>query len=454
MKYTELVDFTVDDFGSDFIWGVGTSAFQTEGSINVDGKGPSIWDNFTEKKGNIRNGENAIVSSNFYNRYAKDLEIIRELNFKSFRFSLSWPRILPQGHGYINRMGIDYYNRVIDECLENDIIPWITLYHWDLPQALENKGGWTNRDVVKWFLDYVNIVSAHYGDRVKHWMILNEPVSFTALGYYFGTHAPGRKGLRNFLPAVHHAALCQSVGGLIIKENVRNALIGNCFSFSVVEPINNNPRNLRAALKLDAAMNRLFLEPALGMGYPFDKLPLLKAIEKYILPGDMELLPFEFDFIGVQYYFRIIASYSYIPPFVKEISAKRRNVPLSTMNYEIFPQGIYAVLKWLNAYKGIKKIIITESGSCFPDILNKDNTIHDEQRTDYFIMTLRSLLQAKRENIPVDGLFVWSLTDNFEWAEGYNSRFGLVYIDYKSQSRFLKDSGKWFKKFLKTRKPV
>ena len=280
-------------------------------------------------------------------------------------------------------------------------------------------------------------------------MILNEPVSYTALGYLLGRHAPGKRGLRNFLPAVHHSALCQSLGAAVIRQNIPLAEIGNCFSFSIIEPVNNKPRHIKAAKKLDTAINRLFIEPALGMGYPYDDLHLLKGLEAYIQPGDLELLPFTFDFIGVQYYFRIVAAHSVIPPFfIKEIPARKRKVSLSAMHYEVCPEGIYTVLKRLSQYAGIKKIIITESGVSYHDALNADQKVEDPERIEYYTRTLRSLLRARNEGINVEGLFVWSLTDNFEWSYGYEPRFGLVYVDFQSLNRIVKASGNWFAKWL------
>jgi beta-glucosidase len=445
-----LKNLKSDDFGTEFIWGIGSSAFQAEGACTADGKGHSIWDTFTSQPKKIKNNDNPATASDFYHNFPTDLELINRMHFRAFRFSLSWSRLLPSGNGRVNAKGVDFYNRLIDTSLEKNIQPWITLYHWDLPQALENAGGWTNRNVLDWFQEYAYLASKRFGDRVNHWMVLNEPASFTALGYLLGIHAPGRRGLKNFLPAVHYSALCQSLGAKTIRQNIPAAEIGSCFSFSVIDPVSRKPQHIRAARKLDTAINRLFIEPALGMGYPLDELPIVKPPEKYILPGDMELLPFHFDFIGLQYYFRMVAAHSILPPFfMKEIPAKKRNVPLSYMNYEVFPEGIYPILKRLMKYPDIKKIIITESGVCCKDIPTSDKSIDDGERIEFYIRTLRSVLRAKQEGVPVEGLFAWSLTDNFEWAEGLNSRFGLVYVDFLKQHRIMKASGEWFSEFLK-----
>src|SRR5690606_6237492 len=224
-------------FGEEFIWGVSTAAYQIEGGHNADGKGPSIWDVFSKKKGKIRNGHHAEVACDFYNRYEDDILLMKQLNIPHFRFSIAWTRILPEGVGEINREGINFYNRVIDTCIQHGITPWVTLYHWDLPQALENKGGWTNRSILEWFETYVRLCVDSFGDRVKHWMVMNEPVAFVGAGYFFGKHAPGRWGLRYFLPAVHHATLSMARGAKIIKERYPTAMVGTTFSHSVLEPI-------------------------------------------------------------------------------------------------------------------------------------------------------------------------------------------------------------------------
>nr|MDQ3395365.1 family 1 glycosylhydrolase [Bacteroidota bacterium] len=284
-----------EDFGKDFKWGVSTAAYQIEGACNLDGKGPSIWDTFTSLKGKISSNHHGNIACDFYNRFDCDLAILKSLNIPNFRFSISWSRIFPNGLGAPNQKGIDFYNKIIDSCLEKGIEPWPTLYHWDLPNALELKGGWTNRDIIDWFGDYVTFCTQQFGDRVKYWMVLNEPMVFIGAGYFLGIHAPGRKGYKNFIPAVHHAAMCQAEGGRRIKDFAPAAEVGTTFSCSYIEPLRNKPKDQKAAIMVDAILNRLFIEPSLGMGYPLDSLPFMKRIEKFILPGDMDRLKFDFD---------------------------------------------------------------------------------------------------------------------------------------------------------------
>ncbi|MEQ9377055.1 MAG: GH1 family beta-glucosidase [Imperialibacter sp.] len=445
----DIRPFSKADFGNDFTWGVATAAFQTEGAWNLDGKGESVWDRFTHTKGKIKTGDKADIATDFYHRYEQDIDLVKLMGFDSFRFSIAWPRLLPSGTGHINSKGIDFYHRVIDYCLENGITPWITLYHWDLPQVLQDKGGWTNRDIIGWFTEYTDLVTREYSDKVRNWMVLNEPMAFTGLGYMAGYHAPGVKGLDAFLSAAHHTTMCQAEGGRVVRYNVPHANIGTTYSCSHVDPIDKLPWNVDAANRMDAVFNRLYVEPGLGLGYPTKAVPILRRIEKFMKAGDEEKLPFEFDFIGIQNYFRIVSKYSLfsLGLFAKEVPATKRNVEMNSMNFEIFPEGIYHMLKRFASYEGIKKLVVTENGVCLPDQVN-NGAVNDFRRIKFFEEYLLQVLRAKKEGIDVDGYFVWTLTDNFEWSEGYEPRFGLVHVDYETQQRTVKDSGWWWKELL------
>ncbi|MBN8697726.1 MAG: beta-glucosidase [Bacteroidetes bacterium] len=437
------------DFGDNFHWGVSTAAYQIEGGYNVDGKGSSIWDVFANTRGKIAGNANGNVACDFYNRYKEDIQLLSYLNIPNFRFSISWSRIFPNGTGFINQNGLDFYDRLIDQLLENGITPWITLYHWDLPAALEKKGGWTNRDVIGWFSEYVDLCARKFGDRVINWMVLNEPMVFTGAGYFLGIHAPGRKGLKNFIPAIHHASLCQAQGGRILKSYNSDFNVGTTFSCSLVEPLTNTEKDRLAVIKVDALLNRLFLEPAIGMGYPIKDLKLLERIYNYFKPSDEHLLMFDFDFIGIQNYTREIVSHSYFVPLInsKIIKANKRNVPYTTMNWEVYPASIYHMIKKYDAYDQVRKIVITENGAAFHDTII-DGTIEDTKRQQFISEYIKEVYNAKKEGAKVDGYFVWTFTDNFEWAEGYNPRFGLVHVDFATQKRTIKKSGMWYKAFL------
>ena len=437
------------DFGAGFKWGVAASSYQTEGAWNLDGKSESNWDYFSRVHGKIERGENADVAADFYHRYAEDIDLIKAMNFDEFRFSLSWPRILPEGTGPVNQKGIDFYHKVIDKCLSAGIEPWITLYHWDMPQVLEARGGWTNRDIIDWFSEYTEVATKEYGPKVKNWMVINEQLSFTGGGYMEGIFAPGKKNLKAFMKSVHNSVLCNAEGGRIIRKNVTGANIGTTFANTWVEPIDQKKKNVEAAARMDAIMNRLFIEPCLGLGYPENTVPILKKLKSLYKKGDETRMIFDFDFIGVQYYFRTVAKNSIMPGMrAKEVLASKRGVPVNEMEGEIYPDGLYQILKKYSSYKGIRKLIVTENGTCVPDKL-ENGRVHDKDRIDYFKNHLASVLKAKRDGVNVNGYFVWSPTDNFEWDKGYRTRFGLVYIDFKTLERYIKDSGLWFKEFLK-----
>lgn len=437
------------EFGPDFVWGTATAAYQIEGAVDRDGRGPSIWDTFSHQKGKIKTGEHADVACEFYDRYESDLQLHKELGFDAFRFSIAWSRILPDGIGRINEPGLQFYDRLIDHCLSLGITPWITLYHWDLPQALENKGGWTNRLIVNWFSEFVNVCTKAFGHKVKHWIILNEPLASSILGYFTGQHAPGWRSFRNLLPVIHHTALVQAEGGRVVRQNVPDAQVGTTFSCSPIDPF--TPGDQAAATRVDALLNRLFIEPTLGMGYPTRELPFLSGIAKKVAkPGDMERLAFDFDFIGLQHYFRAVVEQSYLMPYLwaKDVSPLRRNVQTITeMGWEVYPESMYRIIKQFAQYEGVKKIHITESGAAFYDTVDQGK-VNDVARIDYHQNYLRNVLRAKQEGMPVEGYFAWTFLDNFEWAEGYRPRFGLVYVDFRTQQRIVKASGRWFQQML------
>lgn len=442
-------NLTAQDFGTDFVFGVSTAAYQIEGAYNIADKGKSIWDTFTSKKGNTFNNQHGNIACDFYNRYEADILLMKSMNIKHFRFSLAWSRIMPQGTGKVSTEGIAFYNKVIDFCLKCDITPWVTLYHWDLPQALQDKGGWVNREILTWFEAYANVCAMHFGDRVKHWMVLNEPMVFTGAGYFLGVHAPGSKGLKHFLPAVHHAMLCQAIGGRVLRSMVDKACIGTTFSCSQVTPYRKTAKDILATKKADALLNRLFIEPTLGLGYPTKYVPVLNKIEAYVKPQDMKNAVFDFDFIGIQNYTREVIKHSYLVPYLraKIVKASKRKVKTTLMDWEVYPPSIYKMIERFNQYQGVKKVLVTENGAAFTDMLF-NGKVHDKERLQYLQSYLEQVYKAKEDGLNVEGYFVWTFTDNFEWAEGYHPRFGLVYTNFLTQERIVKTSGKWFKAFL------
>lgn len=444
--------FTKEDFGKNFKWGVATAAYQIEGAWNRDGKGPSIWDTFTHKTRKIKDRSNGDVACDFYHLYKDDLSLVKSLNFDVFRFSFSWSRILPNGIGQVNQKGIEFYHRVIDQCLELGIEPWPTIYHWDLPQALEDKGGWKNREIISWFSEFTNVLTREYGSKVKNWMVINEGASFCAAGYLGGVHAPGKIAVNQFYDATHHANMCQAASGRIIRSEVGDANVGTTIGTMWVDPKNQKEKHLRAAEKLDAFINRLYLDPLVGRGYPVYAGKFFEKLVKRVPDSDYQKVTFDFDFIGVQNYSRAVAKAAMFPPFLWAfmIPPKKRDVPpsqITEMNWEVSPEGFYNILMQVNSYPEIKKTIVTENGAAFKDEVI-DGKVDDPQRLDYYQRYLAQVLKAQKDGAKIDGYFAWSFMDNFEWAEGYRPRFGLVYVDYKTQKRIVKASGEWFRKFL------
>lgn len=444
--------FKASDFGPDFLWGVATAAAQIEGASNTYGKGPSIWDTFAKRSGKIKKGHQPDLACDFYHRYAEDIAMVKALGFKVFRFSISWPRVLPLGKGPVNEEGIRFYHNVIDECLSQGLIPYVTLYHWDLPEALSQLGGWTVFSINADFNEFVMLCAKTYGDKVKNWIVINEPFGFTSLGYMLGVHAPGETGVTNFLAAAQHTAIAQADGGRILRAEVPNARIGTTFSCSEIVPYTAGANDLLAAKRVDCLMNRLFIEPALGMGFPTADWDVLERFAvSHSTWRHVKRMTFDFDFIGLQNYFPLVVRYNAFIPVVQawEVKAKNRSKPHTAMGWEINADSFYNIIKQFASYPNVKEIMITENGAAFNDKLINGH-VHDEDRIAFFKLYLQALLKVKNEGINLTGYMVWTLMDNFEWAEGYQARFGLVHNDFKTQQRSMKDSGYWWQQFLGT----
>lgn len=436
------------NFPEDFVWGISSAAAQTEGAHNKDGRGLSIWDDFASKK-KIKKNHTLENACRFYEKYEEDILLLKSLNIPHFRFSISWSRILPNGIGVVNDAGIAFYHKVIDTCLQNGITPWITLYHWDLPLALEKKGGWENREILTWFEEYAKLCLREYGHKVKHWMVLNEPLVFAGAGYFAGYHAPGKRGLKHFMRAAYHAALVQGYIAKLIKNLFPNVQVGTTYSCSYNTPYTFKDKDILACKRVNALLNRFFIEPSLGQGFPFQELPALSKMKELMLHGDADLLQVEFDFIGLQVYTREVIKHSYFVPYLqaKIVSAKKRKVFHTQMNWEVYPEAIYEVVKFFSAYEGVKNIYITENGASFIDRVEKGR-VHDFHRQNYLEKHIASLQDAALAFPKLKGYFAWSATDNFEWAEGYEQRFGLIHINYETMERTIKDSGFWYRDFL------
>lgn len=441
------------DYGKDFLWGVAIAAQQNEGGRNEGGRSDSIWDTFADKGNKIKNNQKIGNACNFFHDYKRDVDLCKFIGFNTFRFSISWSRILPNGTGTPNTEGIHFYNQVIDYCLEQKIRPFVTLYHWDLPQVLEQEGGWTSHRMLDWFSHYVNTCAVCFGDRVKDWIVLNEPTGFTTLGYMLGMHAPGRRGVSSFFPAVRNTLLCQAEGGRILRNRIPDARIGTTFSCSYIFPNTDKPEDIRAAQKVDAIMNRLFIEPLLGMGYPqVEDFKFLEKLEIHNLAWrHKEQMTFNFDFIGIQNYFPITVKYNPVIPYLaaSEVKPQDRNVPYTSMGWEVNSEAFGLIIKQFAQYPNIPRLMVTENGASFKDSF-VDEAIHDIKRIQYYKSHLTELLRLKKEGLPIDGYLAWTLTDNFEWNYGYTPKFGLIHVDKDTQERTIKKSGYWFKSFLHT----
>ncbi|WP_240755205.1 glycoside hydrolase family 1 protein [Pedobacter sp. SYP-B3415] len=438
------------DFGPDFLWGIAVAAAQVEGAALEGGKGLSIWDTFAARSGKIKKAAVPSVACDFYHRYKEDITAVKFLGFKIFRFSIAWSRVLPAGRGLPNQDGLGFYHRVIDECLQQCLVPYITLYHWDLPDALEQEGGWTAFSINEAFNNFVKLCAVEYGYKVKHWIVLNEPFGYTSLGYMLGMHAPGKTGLNNFFAAVHHTALAQADGGRILRSEVSKAHIGTTYSCSKILPHTNSPNDELVARRIDCLMNRLFIEPALGLGYPTADWELLERFNVRFATWRLTArMRFDFDFIGLQNYFPLTVKYNPLIPVIQawEVKAKNRKRPHTGMGWEVSGLHFAGIIRQFAAYENMPPIMISENGAAYHDKLISGR-VHDDERVAFFKEYLAALLELKNEGLNISGYLVWTLMDNFEWAEGYQARFGLMYTDFKTRERFMKDSGHWWKDFL------
>lgn len=439
------------DFGSDFTWGVATAAFQIEGSSAVDGKGPSIWDTFTHRRDRhgrtpVKDGTTADVATDSYRRFREDIALVRALGFGAYRFSISWPRIFPTGGGPLNHAGLDHYSRMVDACLEAGVEPWVTLYHWDLPQALQDRGGWTARDTVHRYCEYAAAVAGALGDRVRHWMLFNEPLNVVISGHVTGVMAPGRRSLPAYFAALHHVNLATGLGSRAVRAADPDAVIGT--TQYVSPPIGSGPGRLAGVAEraAHAVLNRAFLEPLLGLGYPWRAAPLLLGVRPFLRDDDAAHLLADLDFLGVQYYTRLRAPFLPLPGLwtVPQFGGAEHGNELTSLGWEIIPEGLGLALDWAHSYGAFQRIVVTEGGASFPGEQVVNGRVRDPRRIDYYVRHLAEVAAARERGVPVDGYFAWSLMDNFEWAEGFEPRFGLVHVDFGTQERTIKDSGYWF----------
>lgn len=440
---------TTHTFPKDFIWGVATSAYQIEGAWDEDGRKPSIWDTFSHTPGRVADNENGDVASDHYHRWKEDISLMSELGIKAYRFSTAWPRILPDGTGNVNKKGLDFYDRMVDELLKRKIEPYVCLFHWDLPQVLQDKGGWPNREITSYFAEYARVVAGRLGDRVKVWFTHNEPWVAAFVGHFLGEHAPGSKDIKAAVRSLHHILLSHGLAVDVIRSEVKQSVrIGITLNLIPVHPATDSKKDRAAADRVDMFMNRIVLDPLLKGTSPIQESSIAKLLtEKLIQDGDLEKIR-QLDILGVNYYSRAMMKHDPKFPIVNVAQVQPEGNEYSGM-WEIYPEGMYDILKQVWAYHPTCELMITENGVPVPDGVDFDGRVRDERRICYLQNHISQVHRAIQDGIPIKGYFHWSMMDNFEWALGYGPRFGLVYVDFKTQKRILKDSGRWFAQVIR-----
>ena len=424
----------------DFLWGTATSAYQIEGAVTEDGRSPSIWDTFSHTPGAIDNGDHGDIACDHYHRWREDIGLMRRLGTNAYRLSIAWPRVLPGGDGPVNTKGLDFYDRLADALLEAGITPFVTLYHWDLPQTLQDRGGWPERDTAEHFAAYASVVAGRLGDRVHHWATLNEPLSSAWIGHLEGTMAPGLTDLTAAVRASYHLLLAHGLATRAIRAAAPGARIGIVNNLSTVHPASDTPEDHAAATRMDGHTNRWWLDPVHGRGFPADMREVY-GVDLPERPGDSAAIAAPLDWLGLNYYFpQVVTADPEGPaPFARQI--RRPGVPRTGMDWEIDASGIETLLLRLTHTYGARTLYVTENGSAYPDTVRPDGTIDDPERQAYLEQHIAACASAARKGAPLAGYFAWSLLDNFEWAYGYAKRFGLVHVDYSTQKRTIKTSG-------------
>ena len=442
-------------FPPGFRFGAATASYQVEGSATADGRGPSIWDTFSHTPGRTRGGDTGDVACDHYRRWESDLELMAAIGLRSYRFSVAWPRVQPDGAGAVNTPGLDFYDRLVDGLLARGIEPWVTIYHWDLPQPLEDRGGWTDPMISERLAEYAGIVAERLGDRVAHWITLNEPRTHALMGYGTGRHAPGRRGWAGALAAAHHGHLAHAAAVRAIRAAAPQALVGVCHDVADVVPGSDTEPDVAAAGRQDGAMHRWFLDPTFGRGYPAD---MVAWYERHGFLDGLDLGAVRraepIDFLAVNYYRRERVAAAPVRPEWGIGARVLDGVGEHTGNgWEIWPDGLRSVLARINADYRPARIAITENGATFPDPPPVDGSVADGDRRHYLARHLAAVADACAGGVPIEAYFVWSLLDNFEWGEGYGHRFGIVHVDFETQRRTLKDSGRFYAEVIRQSRP-
>jgi beta-glucosidase len=435
-------------FPTNFVWGVATAAYQIEGAVNEDGRGTSIWDTFSHTPGKVLDGDTGDVACDHYHRWREDLAILRDLGVGAYRFSIAWPRIVADGTGAPNAAGLDWYERLVDALLESGIEPWVTLYHWDLPQPLEHAGGWPERATADAFARYAEIVGGRLGDRVRNWITLNEPWCSAFLGYEIGVHAPGRRDPRLALAASHTLLVAHGRAVEVLRSSSPGARIGIVLNPTPVEPETDDAADVAAARRTDGYFNRWFLDPLYGRGYPPDMLE--HWAEHFTPPSadDLRTIAAPTDFLGVNYYRPTTVRADPTDTFLGAAQVQRPDEAVTQMDWIVRPSGLRELLVRIHRDYPVQSLAVTENGAAYADPPAVDGQLHDPERTRYLAEHVAAVGQAIGDGVPMTAYFAWSFLDNFEWAQGYSNRFGLVHVDYATQQRILKDSGRWYRNLI------
>ncbi|MEU5883908.1 GH1 family beta-glucosidase [Spirillospora sp. NPDC047279] len=434
-------------FPPGFTWGAATSAYQIEGAVKEDGRSPSIWDTFCRVPGAVAGGDTGDVACDHYHRWQGDVALMKDLRLNAYRFSIAWPRVLPDGGGPPNPAGLAFYDRLVDALLESGLTPHATLYHWDLPQVLQDRGGWPERETARRFADYAAVVADTLGDRVRHWATLNEPLCSAWIGHLEGAMAPGLTDLTAAVRASHHLLLAHGLGAQALRAAVPGAQVGITNILTASEPATDREEDVAAARRDDGHNNRWWLDPLHGRGYPADMLEVY-GVEPPAEPGDMETIAAPLDWLGVNYYRRSITvdDPSGPAPYARPVT--HPGTPRTGMDWEVHPDRLESVLLRVHRDYAPRAMYVTENGAAYPDEVTPDGHVHDADRTAYLESHLAACARAARQGAPLEGYFVWSLMDNFEWAYGYAQRFGLVHVDFGTQARTIKDSGRRYAELI------
>jgi beta-glucosidase len=428
-------------FPEGFVWGAATAAFQVEGGVAE--RGECIWDQFCRWPGKVFRGDTGDVADDHYHRYCEDVALMAGLGLKGYRFSISWPRVFPQGAGEVNDKGLDFYDRLVDELLKAGIEPYVTLYHWDLPSALQRRGGWAARESAYRFAQYAEVVAKRLGDRVRKWITHNEPWVVAFAGNLNGVHAPGWEDMGLALQVAHHVLLSHGLATDALRGQGDNSTqVGITLNLAPAYPASDSPADAAAAARHDGYLNRWFLDPVFRGQYPEDMWNLYTYMIPRVAPGDMEIIARAVDFLGVNYYSRAVVKHA--QGGFLDYATLHPAGEYTAMDWEVYPQGITDLLVRLAKDYGSPVMYITENGCAYEDVLTADGQVHDAKRVDYLRAHFSAAHKALEQGVRLRGYFAWSLMDNFEWAYGYNRRFGITYVDYETQRRILKDSARYY----------